>query len=125
MTVTLRRAYGGYASGAIVQFDKSTEASMIAQALATDGGTITSGAATANQLSGRASITAATSSVVITNNLVNANSKLQAWVAQGTADATLTDILRIVPAAGSFTLFGNANATAATLVDWRLLNPLT
>lgn len=125
MAVTLLRAYGGYPAGQIAQFEASTEQSLVAQRLATQGGTITSGAATANQNQGRASIAAAASSVVITNNLVNANSVLEAVIAQGSADGTLTSVVRVVPAAGSFTIFGNAAATAAVVVDWKLLNPLT
>jgi hypothetical protein len=34
------------------------------------------------------------------------------------ADATLTSILRVTTAAGSFTVTGNANATAATAFDF-------
>jgi hypothetical protein len=125
MAVTLLRAYGGYPAGQVAQFEKSTEDSLVAQRLATAGGTITTGAATANQNQGRASIAAGQSSVVITNNLVNTSSVIECTLAQGTADTTLTSIVRVVPSAGSFQAFGNANATAAVIFDWKLLNPLT
>jgi hypothetical protein len=47
-------------------------------------------------------------------------------IAQAAADGTLTSLQRIVPAAGSVTIYGNANATAACrgrLVDRRRPGP--
>lgn len=123
MTVLLNRPYAGYASGAIVELEASTEAALIAQGLASNSAAIpTVGAATANVNSGSAAIAIGASSVVITNALVNANSKIWACVGQAAADATLLRVERVVPAAGSFTIFGTANATAATVVDWCILN---
>jgi hypothetical protein len=66
-------------------------------------------------------IAAGSSSVVVTNANVDANSKIYAVVNQAAADGTLLRVERIVPAAGSFTIFGTANATATTSIDWTLL----
>lgn len=120
MAVTLNRAYQGYASGAVVQLPASTEAALIAQGLAATAAAadITTGAATANTWSGRAAIAAGASSVVITNALVTANSQVFAVVAQAAADGTLLRVERVLPAAGSFTIYGTANATATTFVNW-------
>ncbi len=123
MAVLLSRGYMGYQAGTVVNLPTSTETSLIAQGFATAStkASTTAGAVTANVTSGTAAVAAGASSVVITNNLVDANSKIWAAVGQTTADTTFTGVLRIVPAAGSFTIFGPANATAATLVDWSLL----
>jgi len=123
MAVLLNRPYMGYAAGTVVNLPSSTESSLIAQnfAVASTAASTTSGAVTANVTSGKAAVAAGASSVVITNTLVDANSKIWAAVSQSTADTTFTSVLRIVPAAGSFTIFGPANATAATLVDWAII----
>lgn len=80
------------------------------------------GAATLNVAAGLCSIAAGASSVVITNSLVTAASVVHAQVAQTSADATLTDILRCVAAAGSFTIYGDANATATTVVSFHVVS---
>ena len=59
--------------------------------------------------------------MVITCSLVTASSKVSAYVSQTAADGTLLRVERVVPAAGSFTIFGTANATAATVVDWAII----
>ena len=58
---------------------------------------------------------------MVTNNLVTANSKVWAVVAQASADGTLLRVERVLTADGSFTIYGTANATAVTLIDWALL----
>ena len=124
MTVLLNRPYAGYAAGAVVELEASTEAALIAQGLAASSAAVpTTGAATANVNSGTAAIGIGASSVVITNALVNASTKVWACVAQAAADATLLRVERVVAAAGSFTIYGTANATAVTVVDWCILNP--
>jgi hypothetical protein len=80
----------------------------------------TPGAATINEPSGKVAIAAGASSVVVTNNLVTASSIIIPVLQ--VADATLTQILRVVPGAGSFTITGNANATAATKVAFIVIN---
>ena len=124
MSVLLNRAYAGYASGTVVELDPSTEAALIAQGLAVTSSAVpTSGAVTANVTSGSVTVAIGSSSLVVTNALVNTSSKVWACVSQAAADGTLLRVERIVPAAGSFTIYGTANATAATVIDWCLLNP--
>jgi len=124
MTVTLSRAYQGTPSGTTVTYPDSTEAALIAQGLAvTAAKTATStGAQSVAALSGTAAVPAGSSSVVITNPLVSATSKVFAVVSQAAADGTLLRVERVVPAAGSFTIYGTANATATTLIDWIVFN---
>ena len=121
MTVTLNRPYFGYASGAVVTLPTaSEEAALIAQGGAATAAVAntTTGAATANLISGTAAIAAGASSIVITNALVDANSVINAYVSQAAADGTLLRVERIVAAAGSFTIYGTANATATTIIKW-------
>ncbi len=124
MTVTLNRAYNGYVAGSTVQLRTSTETALIAQGLATSGGTITTGAVTTTEKQGRVSFAIGAASLVVTNPAVTAESKVWAVVAQAAADGTLLRIERIVCANGSFTLYGTAAATAATLVDWAIIDQL-
>jgi hypothetical protein len=119
--VLLSRAYAGYLAGTIVQLSTNEEAALIAQGLATtSAGPVTTGAVTTSKTSGRVAIAAGSSSVVVTNPNVDANSKIWAVINQAAADGTLLRVERIVPAAGSFTIFGTANATATTTIDWAL-----
>lgn len=123
MTVLLNRAYGAYPAGAIVTLPASTEAAIIAQGIGSSSAAAnTTGAQSSNEFAGRAAIAAAASSVVVTNPFVNANSKIWACVAQAAADGTLLRVERILPAAGSFTIYGTANATATTLIDWAIIS---
>lgn len=120
--ILLSRAYAGYASGTIVQLPTNTEAALIAQGWATtSAGPVSTGAVTTSMTSGRVAIAASSSSVVVTNPNVDANSKIFAVVNQASADGTLLRVERVVPAAGSFTIFGTANATATTSIDWTIL----
>lgn len=120
--IALSRPYAGYASGTIVQLSTNEEAALIAQGFgATSAGPVTTGAVTTTKTSGRVAIAAGASSLVVTNPNVDANSKIFAVVNQAAADGTLLRVERIVPAAGSFTIFGTANATATTVIDWMLM----
>lgn len=124
MTVTLSRPYQGAAAGTTLTLPDSTEAALITQGLAVSAakaGT-TTGAMSVAALSGTAAIPAGSSSVVITNPLITPTSKVFAVVSQTSADGTLLRVERVVPAAGSVTIFGTANATATTLVDWMVFN---
>ena len=125
MTVTLSRTYAGYPSGNTIQVPTNTETALAAQGIGTVAATTASaapslGAVTANVTSGRVAIAAGASSVVVTNSLVDVNSKIFAVINQASADGTLLRVERIVPAAGSFTIYGTANATATTVIDWVL-----
>ena len=126
MTVLLSRPYSGIASGVTVTLPDSTEAALIAQGLASTAtaASTSTGAQTIAALTGKAAIAAGASSVVITNALVTAGSKVVAYVNQAAADGTLLRVERIVPAAGSFTIYGTANATATTLIDWIVFNSI-
>lgn len=125
MTVQLSSSigYGAYAAGSIVTLPKSTEDALVAQGRATVSvAAPTTGAQSSNEFAGRAAIAAGSSSVVVTNPFVNINSKIYAVVAQAAADGTLLRVERIVPAAGSFTIYGTANATATTVIDWSIIS---
>lgn len=80
----------------------------------------TIGAVAINKPAGSGNIAAAAASCVVTNNLVTANSLVIAWLMG--IDATLTSIKSIVPGAGSFTVTGNANATANTKFGFLVIN---
>ena len=126
MTVLLNRAYQGYTAGSTVTLDAPTESALIAQGLASSAASTatTTGAATANAYTGLAAVAAGASSVVVTNALVTANTYVTAVVSQATADGTLLRVERVVPAAGSFTIYGTANATATTLIRWAIISPV-
>lgn len=81
----------------------------------------TPGNVTNNSPSGRAAIAAAASTCVVTNSSVLATSKVFAQLL-GAADATLTSILGVTVAAGSFTVTGNAAATAAKSFEFLVVN---
>lgn len=78
----------------------------------------TPGAATQNTRRGVVSIAAAAASVVVTNSKVTSSSVIHATLQF--VDSTLTQILSVVPGSGSFTITGNAAATANTKVCWSL-----
>jgi hypothetical protein len=119
MTVSLTRSYAGYAAGTIVGFDGPTETALVQQGFGTASSAVpTAGAISTTQPNGRCAIATGTLSVVVTNPAFTPSSKVSAYIAQATADGTLTQIVRIVPAAGSVTIYGNANATAPVVVDW-------
>ncbi len=63
------------------------------------------GAATASTYAGKSAFAAGASSVVITNTLVGAASVVLAVISQTSADGTLLYVARVVPAAGSFTIY--------------------
>jgi len=122
MTIALSRGYAGIAAGTVIKLSTALEATLIAQGYgATSAAALTTGAQTINLNAATVGIAAGASSVVITNNLVDANTKIFAVVEQASADGTLLRIERVVPAAGSFTIYGTANATAVTNVSWGIL----
>jgi hypothetical protein len=128
MTVLLSRSYAGYSAGQTVQVPTSLESAIVGAGAGTVASTAASAAVTTGALStslpaGRCTIAASSSSVVVTNPLVDVNSKIFAVINQATADGTLLRVERIVPAAGSFTIYGTANATAAVSIDWAILGP--
>lgn len=82
----------------------------------------TPGTATLHIPRGRLAIAAGQSSVVVTNNTVTASSHVIVTLDGSAADTTLTSIVRVVPAAGSFTVYGNAAATAACPIRFAVMN---
>lgn len=87
------------------------------QKTVTAGGT--TGAQTINKPSGSVNFAAAATSLVVTNSLVTTSSIIVATVA--TNDSTMKSVIAVA-AAGSFTLFANAAATAETRVNFHVLN---
>ena len=79
----------------------------------------TTGAQTINKASGSVNFAAAATSLVVTNSLVTTSSVIIATV--GTNDTTMKTV-SAVAAAGSFTLFANAAATAETRVNFIITN---
>lgn len=125
MTVLLSRSYMGYPANTVVEFASSVESALIAQGLATaSSATPTAGNTTTLALQGSAAVAAAASSIQITHPAVDSSTKIWACIGQTTADATALYVARVVPAAGSFTIHLNAATTAATVVDWAILDPL-
>lgn len=81
----------------------------------------TPGNATANALRGQAAFAAGASFCTISNSLVKLTSTVIP-ILDATADATLTQIMRVVPASGSFSVYGNANATGTPTFTWLVVN---
>lgn len=79
----------------------------------------TTGARTINSTTGTVNFAAAATSLVVTNSLVTVNSIIIAAV--GTNDATMKSV-QAVAAAGSFTLYASAAATAETRVNFHVTN---
>lgn len=77
------------------------------------------GNAIINATAGRAAFAIGTGAVVITDSYVTATSLID--VQLETADATLQRVT-VTPAAGSFTVTGNANATAITKFNFKVDN---
>jgi hypothetical protein len=79
----------------------------------------TTGAQTINKNSGAVNFAAAATSLVVTNSLCTVNSVVT--VSIGTNDATASGV-KVVPAAGSFTIYLGTAPTAETRVYFRLTN---
>jgi hypothetical protein len=79
----------------------------------------TDGAQTIDQPSGRVNFAPSATSLVVTDSLVTANSKILCTV--NSHDATLTSV-QAVPGTGTFTIYANAAATAETAVTFLILN---
>jgi len=80
----------------------------------------TPGNTTINTPSGRAAIAASASACVVTNSSVLTTSKI--FITLKSADTTLTSIRVTAQSAGSFTVTGNAAATAAAPFDFLVVN---
>lgn len=124
MTVQLNRSYGGYPAGAIAVFDAPTEEALIAQGIAANSAAApTTGTTTpATIMQGRAAAAIAAANVVVSHPLCTPQSVVLAVVAQAAADATALRVERVLPAAGQFTIYLTAGATAVTVLNWILFN---
>jgi hypothetical protein len=128
MTVLLARSYGNAPAGNTIQVPTSVENSLVSNGIGTVASTaaaaaVTTGAQTTNLPAGRVTVATGQSSLVVTNPLVDVNTKIFAVINQAAADGTLLYVARIVPAAGSFTIYGNAVAAANVPIDWAILGP--
>jgi hypothetical protein len=125
MAVLLNKAYNGYLSGTVVNLPTNVETALVASGLASAStrASTTTGAVTYNGLQGTCAVAAGASSIVITTNKCDANSIVVAYVSQAAADGTFLRVERVLPAAGSFTIYGTAAATATTLVSWAIISP--
>ena len=122
--VALLRAYAGYPVGQVVELPKSVEDSLIANGGGvTNAGPPTPGNVSTTMPGGAVAIAIGASSVTISNPAITAQSLVWAAVAQVAADATCLRVERVVCAPGSVTIYGTANATAITIVDWAILSP--
>ena len=79
----------------------------------------TTGARTISKNAGTVNFAAGAAALVVTNTLVTTSSIIVATVAAN--DATMNSV-QAVPAAGSFTLYANAAATAETRVNFLVIN---
>lgn len=79
----------------------------------------TTGAQTINKTAGSVNFASSATSLVVTNSLVTTSSVILATVANN--DTTMKSVA-VVAAAGSFTLYANAAATAETRVNFLVLN---
>ena len=102
------------ASGSITLADATN---LIVGKTITAGGT--TGAQTINKISGSVNFAAAAASLVVTNSFVTTSSVIIATVA--TNDTTMFGV-KVVAAAGSFTIYANAAATAETRVNFLITN---
>ncbi len=80
----------------------------------------TPGSRTVNAQRGRNAFAIGAKAVTVTNSLCTATSQVVATLEF--IDATLTTILTVVPAAGSFVVTADVNATAATKFSWTVIN---
>ena len=121
-TVTINPATAGAMDNVAIGSTTRRGGGFSTLALSSTDSSGTPGNVTNNSPKGRVAIAAGANNVVVTTNIgVSATSTVLAVINQATADATLTQIVRVVPAAGSFTIYGNANATANTVVDFVVL----
>lgn len=103
---------GGTVNGTTVGATTRAAVSATTLAATATDSTGTPGNVTNNSANGRAAFAAAANSVVVTNSSVAATDTVQVTLL-GAADATLLYVTGVTVGAGSFTVTGNAAATAA------------
>lgn len=104
----------------VVGYSTSVSADTITVANRADN-TGTPGNATINSITGRAAVAAAGTTVTITNSKVTAVSEIFIQL-RGARDATLTELRISAQGAGTFTVTGNAAATAAVQFSFWVVN---
>lgn len=117
-TVTIGPATGGTINNMDIGTTARKGGSFSAFSLNSTDQSGTPGNVTLNNVRGRVAIAAGASSVTVTNSQGVTGGSVFAIINQATADATLTQIVRVATGLGSFTIYGNANATANTVVDF-------
>lgn len=126
MTVTFNRTYGGAPAGAVRDLPAELEAALIAQRIAVNGGTLTTGAQTTESppvawgpvAVGVANLVIGQGSVAISNANITAQSKAVAVIAQAAADGTALYVARAHCTAGVLTIYTNAVAAASTRISY-------
>lgn len=118
--VTINPATAGTINNCSVGATTRAAGSFTALAITRTDSSGTPGNVTNNSGLGRAAFAAAGTSVVVTNSLVTANSEV--FVNLITTDVTLTSIRVTAVGAGSFTVTGNAAATAAATFSFLVVN---
>jgi hypothetical protein len=106
-----------FSNGNVPKFSLGMEGDLISPSTDNSG---VPGGTTISKPSGRFALAAGASSVVVTNTLVSAGTKI--FVTKQSNDATATDF-KVVPEAGFFTVTSNANCTAAVVFDFFLVQP--
>lgn len=126
MKLVLNKGYAGAPSGYIGHFDEVLGTGLVAAGIASvSTGTETAGAQTMNLLEGSvffAAGVAAATGLVVTCDKVDVSTKIYAVINLASPDTTALNVGRIVPAAGSFTIFLAQATTAIVRVDWYILN---
>jgi len=116
---TLTNSYSVWVDAGTTRLDGTVLFNGAITADTTDG-SATPGAIEINKPSGKCAVAIGAASVVVTNSLVTAASHVICTLQF--IDATFTQILSVVPGAGSFTITGNAVATAATKIAFLVVN---
>jgi hypothetical protein len=111
---------GGTINGTSVGATTRSTVALTTLSQTTTDQTGTPGNVTNNNGMGRAAFAAAGSSVVVTNSSVAATDSVFVTLL-GAADTTLTAIVGVTVAAGSFTVTGNAAATATKGFMWHVI----
>lgn len=117
--IQLNKAYGGYTSGAIVQFGAQLEAALIQQGYGLSStGPVSPGNVTTTERAGRAAIAAGGNTVTVYNPSFTLSSKFVAFLSDPVEDTTGTGVVLITPGVGYVIFTLNANATATVAIDW-------
>jgi hypothetical protein len=112
---------GGTINGTSVGATTRSTGAFTTLAITRTDSSATPGNVTNNSALGRAAFAAAASTVVVTNSAVTATSEVFVQLL-GAADATLTSVVGVTVGAGSFTVTGNAAATAAKSFSFLVIN---